>query len=201
MDQNAPLVFPGQSQSLEEESHTSPLPSSASQVPEDPDLIQKMELNPLQVSSSPASGVVLGSGDGSAGPVREVREAKSHLQSLVKERTTCEAVLTRQISGLSSSGKVRGEVEQLLEDAREEHQKILALTEQVQHLTGVTQSSRLRRALETWQDNIQEICQAITNNNNNDQDITELINNMVRTIRSIRTLIWTLASTILPASD
>ena len=130
-----------------------------------------------------------------------MREANSHLQSLVKERTTCEAVLTRQISGLSSSGKVRGEVEQLLEDAREEHQKILALTEQVQHLTGVTQSSRLRRALETWQDNIQEICQAITNNNNNEQDITELINNMVRTIRSIRTLIWTLASTILPASD
>ena len=140
-----------------------------------------------------------GSGDGSPGPVREVREATSHLQSLVKERTTCEAVLTRQISGLSSSGEVRGEVEQLLEDAREEQQKILALTEQVQQLTGVTQSSRLRRALETWQDNIQEISQA--NITNNDQDITELIINMVRTIRSIRTLIWTLASTNLPASD
>ena len=153
----------------------------------------------MLVSSSPASGVVLGSGDGSPGPMREVREATSHLQSLVKERTTCEAVLTRQISGLSSSGEVRGEVEQLLEDARQEQQKILALTEQVQQLTGVTQSSRLRRALETWQVNIQEICQA--NTTNNDQDITELIINMVRTIRSIRTLIWTLASTNLPASD
>ena len=192
MKGSPPYIFPGQSQSVEEEPRTSPLPSSATQVPEDPELIKKVELNPLLVSSS-------GSGDGSPGPVREVREATSHLQSLVKERTTCEAVLTRQISGLSSSGEVRGEVEQLLEDAREEQQKILALTEQVQQLTGVTQSSRLRRALETWQDNIQEISQA--NITNNDQDITELIINMVRTIRSIRTLIWTLASTNLPASD
>ena len=187
MDQNVPLVFPGQSQSVEEERPiSSPPPSSASSVPEDQVLTKKCP--------SPS-----GSGDGAPGPVEELlRQAGIHLQSLVRERATCEEVLTRQISGLSSSSSKegRGQVEQLLEDAREEQERILSLTEKVEQLTGVTQSSRLRQGLDTWQEDIQEIHQATTNN----QDITSLIGNMVRTIGSIRTLVWTLPSTSTSAS-
>ena len=140
-----------------------------------------------------------GRGDGSPGPVEElVRQAGSHLQSLVRERASCEEVLTRQISGLSSSSSQegRGEVEQLLEEARQEQERILSLTEKVETLTGVTQSSRLRQGLDTWQEDIQQIYQATTNN----QDITSLIRNMVRTIGSIRTLVWTLPRTTTSAS-
>ena len=90
-------------------------------------------------------------------------------------------------------------MEQLLEEARQEQQRILSLTEQVQQLTGVPQSRRLRQCLDTWQENIQEIQQAITTTTNY-QDITSLTDNMVESIGSIRTLIWTLASTSIPAS-
>ena len=138
----------------------------------------------------------------SPGPVDDsVRQAILHLQSLVKERATCEEVLARQIPGLACSSSVEGlrEVEQLLEEARQEQQRILRLTEQVQQLTGVPQSRRLRQCLDTWQENIQEIQQAITTTTNY-QDITSLIDTMEMTVRSIQCLIWTLASTSNPAS-
>ena len=116
-----------------------------------------------------------------------------HLQSLVKERAVCEEVLTRQIPGLSSrSSEVKGgQVEQLLEDAREEQERILSLTEKAELLAGVTQSRRLRQGLETWREDIREMDLATINN----QDVTAIINKMIRTIRTIRTLVWSLANT------
>ena len=197
LDQNIPLVFPGQSQSVGEEPPIgSPLPSSTTLESEDLFLTEKVELNPT--TSGP--DVVIDSGDSSPrspSPVEDlVRLASLHLQSLIKERAICEEVLTRQIPGLSSrSSEVKGEqveqVKQLLEDAREEQERILSLAEKAELLAGVTQSRRLRQGLETWREDIRELDLATTNN----QDVTAIINKMIRTIRTISTLVWSLAST------
>ena len=205
IDQDVPLVSPGQSQSGEEEQHTrltpAPtgflLPSSATSVPGDLVLCRNEELHSVSAKKFPSP---TGSGDGPPGLVGDsVRRATLHLQSLVTERETCEEVLTTQISGFSCSSSGEGEVEQLLENSRQERQRILRLIEQVQQLTGVPQSRRLRQGLDTWQENIQELQRAKTTTTNY-QDITSLTDNMVESIGSIRTLIWTLASTSIPAS-
>ena len=181
MDQNIPLVFPGSSQSAPV---SSPAPSSSAVVP--------------SVAATNPSGP---DGDGSpVDLVGQVRLASGHIQSLVKERAFCEKVVAREIPGLSykfSEGKVeQGVVEQLLEDAREEQKMIFSLTEKVEQLTGVSQSSRLRKALDTWQEDIREINHATTSN----KDISSSINKMIGTIRRIRTLVWTLASSSLSHS-
>ena len=191
IDQDVPLVSPGQSPT------GSPLPSSATSVPGDLVLCRNEELHSVSAKKFPSP---TGSGDGPPGLVGDsVRRATLHLQSLVTERETCEEVLTTQISGFSCSSSGEGEVEQLLEDSRQERQRILRLIEQVQQLTGVPQSRRLRQGLDSWQENIQELQRAKTTTTNY-QDITSLTDNMGESIASIRTLIWTLASTSIPAS-
>ena len=181
MDQNIRLVFPGESQTVEERSPIcSPLPSLATPDPGDLSLSQDVEPS----LTGP-------------GPVEDLAWlATTHLQSLVKERAVWEEVLTREIPGLSSSSSSEVKVghslvEQLLEDAREEQERIFSLTEKVELLTGVTQSRRLCQALESWQEDIREIYHATTTN----QDISSCIRKMIGTIRTIRTIIWTFAST------
>ena len=199
LNQKIPLVFPGksQSQSVEEEAPIgSPLPSSATSEPGDLFLTKEdVELNstpPARKCPNHAGpDAAAGSGDGSPPPVEElVRLASLHLQSLIKERAACEEILTPGIS--SSSSQVKGgKVEQLLEDAREEQERLLSFTEKVELLTGVPQSRMLRQGLDTWGEEIREIDGATTNN----QNVTAIINKMIGTIRRIRTHIWTLAST------
>ena len=195
-DLNIPLVFPGQSQSVVEEALIgSPLSASATLEPEDLLLTEKVELNPTTSAlKCPNLTGPVDSGASSPPKVEDlVRLASLHLQSLVKERAVCEEVLTRQIPGLSSrSSEVKGgQVEQLLEDAREEQERILSLTEKAELLAGVSQSRRLRQGLETWREDIREMDLATINN----QDVTAIINKMIRTIRTIRTLVWSLAYT------
>ena len=118
-----------------------------------------------------------------------MRLASLHLKSLIKERAACEEILIPGIS--SSSSQVKGgKVEQLLEDAREEQERLLSFTEKVELLTGVPQSRMLRQGLDTWGEEIREIDGATTNN----QNVTAIINKMIGTIRRIRTHIWTLAT-------
>jgi len=122
------------------------------------------------------------------------------LQALLRERSDLEQVLASNVQGYKVVHLERtvrpevGEVEQLVQDVRDEQERIRGMVSRLETVTGLSQSNSLHLSIGRWEDVTRKLLYA-SRNSQNQASLALVMANMVTSIKRIRTLLWTITAT------